>query len=264
MRSPETRRQKLLQEEYAKKQKNADERAKRYAKAFQNFLNENRNHIQTNNANFEKNLKRMRRPTYLLSDVLNSRNGEVRHVYARDYLNQLFKNKTIHRGPHTGVPTTPNMMRNYDGVNVNKRQHRIFQTQKSLLIKVYGRDAYYDMKHVTGELKEHHIRLAHLLMTLTPRGTFADFVMKFLRVDNSRARARNLHEFTEKEVNQTIGIFKLFKQLQVESPHMYLPFIHKLRVIFFGTRYSARPRRVANVMNAYKSFYDEFKNLLNI
>jgi hypothetical protein len=137
-------------------------------KKFKNIQNnKNKNHLQTNNKNFKNNVQLMNRPTYLLSDVLNSNNGKIRHVYSRDYLNKVFKNKTIHRGPHTGVPTSPDMMRNYNGVNINARRHAIFKTQKGLLISVYGRQTYYDTKlqtkHVTGQLQYHHIKLAHFV-----------------------------------------------------------------------------------------------------
>jgi hypothetical protein len=286
--SPETKRQKALQEQYTQTQKNANERAKKYAKAFEKFLknntsvnnklvkkfkniqnNKNKNHLQTNNKNFKNNVQLMNRPTYLLSDVLNSNNGKIRHVYSRDYLNKVFKNKTIHRGPHTGVPTSPDMMRNYNGVNINARRHAIFKTQKGLLISVYGRQTYYDTKlqtkHVTGQLQYHHIKLAHFVTMATRGGTFMDFIKKFLRIGGERViLLKNLHNITEKEVNQVIGIVKLFGQLEVETPDMYLPFIHQLRVIFFAQRFNGVPPVIQKIINNYKPFYKEFKNLLNL
>jgi hypothetical protein len=292
MLSPETKRQKALQEQYTQTQKNANERAKKYAKAFEKFLknntsvnnklvkkfkniqnNKNKNHLQTNNKNFKNNVQLMNRPTYLLSDVLNSNSGKIRHVYSRDYLNKVFKNKTIHRGPHTGVPTSPDMMRNYNGVNINARRHAIFKTQKTLLIQVYGRETYYDTKlqtkHVTGQLQDHHIKLAHFVSMTTRGGTFFDFTKKFLRIDVRTIQPRrlyfkNLHNITEKEVNQVIGIVKLIGQLEVETPDMYLPFIHQLRVIFFAQRFNGVPPVIQKIINNYKPFYKEFKNLLNL
>jgi len=285
--SPETKRQKELQEQYTQKQKNANERAKKYANAFEKFLknntnmnntlvknfkniknNKNKNHLQTNSSNFKNNVQLMNRPTYLLSDVLNSNNGKIRHVYSRNYLNKVFKNKTIHRGPHTGVPTSPNMMRNYDGVNVNARRHAIFKTQKALLISVYGRQTYYDTKlqtkHVTGQLQDHHIKLTHFMSVATRGGTFGDFVKKYLLLTGEREiYFKNLHNITEKQVNQAIKIVKLLARLQVEKPDMYIPFIHQLRVIFFAQRFSSVPRVIQKLLNNHKPFYNEFKNMLN-
>jgi hypothetical protein len=289
--SPETKRQKLLQEEFMKKQNNAERRARQYAQKFRNFLNnknvENKyaknfkniqnnknkiNHIQTNNKNFKNKVVGLNRPTYLLSDVLNSNNGKVRHVYSRDYLNAVFKNKTIHRGPHTGVPTNPQMMRAYDGVNVNKRSHDVFQTQKKLLIKVYGRDVYYDTKlqtkHVTGQLKVHHIRLAYFISKTTSSGQFADFVRKFLLLGGNRTILvyfKNLHNMTEKDVEQVFEIVKLLGGgLKVNARELYLPFIHQLRVLFLAHRAAKRPERITKLLNNHKEFYNEFKNLLNL
>jgi len=290
--SPETKRQKKLQEEYTQKQKNANERAKRYAKSFEKFLknnttvenklaknfrniqnNKNKNHLQTNNKNFKNNVQQLNRPTYLLSDVLNSNNGKIRHVYSRDYLNKVFKNKTIHRGPHTGVPTSPDMMRNYNGgVNINKKRHSNFQTQKTLLIQVYGRETYYDTKlqtkHITGQLQDHHIKLAYFMSVTTRGGTFFDFTKKFLRIDvrtiqSRRLYFKNLHNITEKEVNQVINIIKLFGQLEVDTPDMYMPFIHQLRVIFLARQFNTVPQQIQKLLNNHKQFYNEFKNLLN-
>jgi hypothetical protein len=287
--SPDTKRQKELQEQYTRKQKNANERAKKYAKAFEKFLknntndvnnklikkfkniqnNTNKNHLQTTSANFKSNVRLMNRPTYLLSDVLNSNNGKIRHVYSRNYLDKVFKNKTIHRGPHTGVPTSPNMMRDYDGVNINARRHAIFKTQKALLISVYGRHTYYDTKlqtkHVTGQLQDHHIKLTYFMSVATRGGTFGDFVKKYLVLTDERAiYFKNLHNITEKQVNQVIKILNILRvEVRKDDRYLYLPFIHQLRVIFFAQRFNSVPPAIQRILNNNRGFYNDFNNVLN-
>ena len=267
--SPETRKRKANQKKFLEQQKKANERAKMYAKRMKNFQNNTVNHLQTNAPNFKNKLRNMNRPTYLLSDALNNKNGKIRHVYPRDYLNKVFKNKTIHRGPHTGVPTDPSMMRNYNG-GVNTINNTIFQNQKKLLIQVYGREGYYDTKlqskHLTGELGNHHFALVNFIASAHGIGTFIQFLKKFLRLDDDALRTthfKNLYNLTEKEVKQVLSIISVFTQRRVNEVEMLIPFIHQLRVIFF-TRKFARPREIRQIINRHKEFFNQFKNVLNL
>lgn len=137
-------------------------RAEGYSKKFLNFLsqnNNNTNHVFTNDKNFNTKLKDIKNPVYLLSDVMHGTNSRVRHVYARDYLEKTFKNKTIHRSPMTGVPTSPALMRAYTNRTKNVNVSA-FQKEKKELIQFFGKYVYEEslqMDHMLIGFRTYHL-----------------------------------------------------------------------------------------------------------
>lgn len=163
MNSPETKRQRTLFESRLKNQKNAEERAKRYAEKFKNFINNtNVNHALVNSSDVNK----IKNPVYLLSDVMRNKNGKVRHVYAKEYLDKTFKNKTIFRSPMTGLSTHPDLIKRYTknakNVNVSK-----FQSERTKLIKFFGKDVYeesLELDHMRLGFRTYHWEFINALM----------------------------------------------------------------------------------------------------
>lgn len=264
--SPETRRQKARQEQYLEQQKKANERAKRYAKKFKNFQNNTVNHLQTNAPNFKNKLRNMNNPTYLFSDALNNRNGKIRHVYPRDYLNKVFKNKTIHRGPHTGVPTDPSMMRNYEA-GVNTINNTIFQNQKKLLIQVYGREGYFNTNlqtlHVTAKLKPHHRDFTVRIHTLFK--TYKNFIYDFLRMKRTMPLPE-WYTLSEAEITKIQNILKIIHEhaRHIETLDKTI-YVFKRKIIFIlYKKNNAYPQSIINIINRHKEFFNQFKNLLNL
>jgi hypothetical protein len=177
--SPETRRQRTLQEMRLKNQQNAEERAKRYAEKFKNFINANVNHALVNSNNVNK----IKNPVYLLSDVMHDKNGKVRHVYSREYLNKTFKNKSIFKSPMTGVPTHPDLVKRYTSnvknVNVSK-----FQRERAKLINFFGKNVYeesLELDHMRLGFRTYHWKFLNTIMQ--HHNSFDDFPLT--RIANS-------------------------------------------------------------------------------
>lgn len=266
--SPETAAAKKRLQNYASATKRSINYSKKFKKFLKNVKNENVEHLQTNAENFNNKLKNMNNPTYLLSDVLNSPNGRVRHVYSRDYLNKVFKNKTIHRGPHTGIPTGPTLMRRYfKNVTYN---NRVFQNQKRLFIAVFGKVGYHDTalqtKHILGEIQQHHLKFT--LFIRTRFRTFERFCTKFLMMPENvydRLRAYPWYDVTPGEVNKIIDIVKIVTDTRrteiKEIPLGWAVFTHKIIQILYGLDFTPQVRKL---LNNHREFYNQFKNLLNL
>lgn len=266
--SPETAAAKKRLKNYT----NKTNRNINYAKKFKKFLasvkNENIEHLQTNASNFNNKLKNVNNPTYLLSDVLNSPNGRVRHVYSRDYLNKVFKNKTIHRGPHTGIPTGPTLMRRYfKNITYN---NRVFQNQKRLFIAVFGKTGYYDTplqtKHILGQIQQHHLKFT--LFIRTRFRTFERFCTKFLMTPENvygRLRTYAWYDVTPEGVNKIIDIVKVVTDThrkEIQQIRLgWVVFIHKIIQIMYDIE--SNPQ-VKKLLNNHREFYNQFKNLLNL
>lgn len=267
--SPGERLEKSRQEQRLEEQKKAIERAKRMALQHKNKNNNNTvNHLQTNAPNFKNKLRNMNNPTYLLSDALNNKNGKIRHVYPRDYLNKAFKNKTIHRGIHTGVPTDPSMMRNYRGVNtINKRQHEIYQRSKEIMIQVYGREGYFNTNlqtlHATNKLKPHHRDFTLMVQNYTQ--TFKKFIYDFLHVPKY-IRVPDWYTLSATEIKKIKDIMDVYVTKLDEfatRPYTRHVFINKIVQILYKTNYNGGPQ-IRQIINRHKEFFNQFKNLLNL
>lgn len=264
--SPETARQKMLQEKRTRNMENAATRAKAYAERFQNFINNTSvNHLQTNDENFRRKLNNVTNPTYLLSDALNNKNGKVRHVYSREYLNKVFKNKTIHRGPHTGVPTHPSMMRPFQA-NVNKINNARFQLEKQLLIDVYGKKRYYETplqtKHIVGEVQEYHLNLALFIVKFFKK--YDVFLHKFLLIPESvTAESKKLYELTRRDIVKIFDIIKTMKERYEkikELPVIRVVFTDRIIQILYDV---PRHSTIQKIINTHRNALNEFKNVLN-
>ena len=198
--SPETKRQRMLQEKRLKNQANAEERAKRYAKKFQNFLNNTPNYASVNSAL----VKDIKDPVYLLSDAMINKNAKVRHVYSREYLNKTFKNKTIHRSPLTGVSTHPNLIRNY-----NKRVENLnftqFHKERKFLTKVFGKEEYarLQLKHMMGDIKPYHFTYAQIVDKY-----FSNYYT-FLKEFEQGTRPKHLYELSATDVQKLVRLMQL-------------------------------------------------------
>lgn len=264
--SPETARQKRLQEQRKRNMENTATRAKEYANRFKNFINNTSvNHAQTNDADFRRKLNNMNNPTYLLSDALNNKNGKVRHVYSREYLNKVFKNKTIHRGPHTGVPTDPSMMRPFEA-NVNKIDNTRFQLEKRLLIQAYGKKAYYDTplqtKHIVGDIHEHHLHFALFIVKFFKR--YDVFLHKFLLIPESvTAEPKKLYDLTRREIMKIFEVVKTMKERHTkikELPAIRIVFTDRIIQVLYDIQ---RHSTIQKIINTHRNFLNEFKNVLN-
>jgi len=87
---------------------------KNYSKLF-SMLNENNvNHALLNSNNNSKNLNRIKNPIFLLSDVAATRNGKIKHVYSREYIEKFWKNRTIFKSPMTGLMSHPKLIVKFD------------------------------------------------------------------------------------------------------------------------------------------------------
>ncbi len=265
--SPETMKRKANQKLLEKQQQNAIKRAKMYAKKFKNFQNNTVNHVQTNDRNFQTKVRNINRPTFLLSDALNTKNGKVRHVYPREYLNKVFKNKTIHRGPHTGVPTDPSMMRNYRGVNnINKRHHEIYQRSKNAMIQVYGREGYFNTNlqtlHATDKLKPHHVKFTTMIQEFSR--TFKKFIYDFLEVP-TKIPVPDWYTLSEAEVQKFLAIMNVYVSKVddiLKRPMARKVFKDKIIQILYNKH--GYPREINEIVKIYKEFFNQFKNLLNL
>ena len=92
---------------------------KNYSKLF-SMLNENNvNHVLLNSNNNSKNLNRIKNPIFLLSDVAATRDGKIKHVYSREYIETFWKNRTIFKSPMTGLMSHPKLIVNFHKKKMN-------------------------------------------------------------------------------------------------------------------------------------------------
>jgi len=212
--SPETRRQRTLQELRLKNQQNAEERAKRYAEKFKTFINTNVNHALVNSNNVNK----IKNPVYLLSDVMHNKNGKVRHVYAKEYLNKTFKNKTIFKSPMTGLPTHPDLMKRYTSnvknVNVSK-----FQRERAKLINFFGKDVYEEslqVDHMRLGFRTYHWQFMNTIMKhhnsfdKFPITRIAGFVMP-------RKKLKSIATISYRDMRKIDNIMNALSRLQADA-----------------------------------------------
>ena len=219
--SPETKRQRRLQENRLKNHKNAVERAKRYATKFKNFINNNVNHALVNS----NNVKNIKNPVYLLSDAMLNKNGKVRHVYAKEYLNKTFKNKTVFRSPMTGLPTHPDLIRNYNK-NAQNLNLATFQKERKFLTKVFGKKEYeaIRLQHMLGQIKPYHFNFLIYLQKYYPN--YIVFVKEFDR----GTQPKHIYELSATDIKKISTLNVLLLSLK-DAPLLLAPVRAALSVI---------------------------------
>lgn len=245
---------------------------KNYSKLF-SMLNENNvNHVLLNSNNNSKNLNRIKNPIFLLSDVAATRDGKIRHVYAREYIEKFWKNRTIFKSPMTGLMSHPKLIVKYNKKNhLNKqvisdsRLKEIKENKKiiseTLDPNIYENEYFvlnikdklpYAMKFIK-YVHDEHKTIKYILSGLSYSlhlTTFVTFtkgeIDKLIRID--KIRTSNMKNFIEYSKSKNMNPFD---RMRAEAGHT-------LTGIYIVSKLTHEFRE----MKTFKKQYNKYKKML--
>lgn len=182
----------------------------------------NKQNYVTINKNSPINIKnKVKDPVFLLSDVYESRDGKVKIVYSKQYLESAWKNRTIIKSPTTGIRSDKSLMVRYNPrihqnkVIVSKRELNRYKEDKKLIITTIGEETYNDryvisniknniQKHVLNFIKfihKKHTDISRMVvdLLLVPRSLLRNFTVAYLDLKNKSELTRAIKVYKKLE-----------------------------------------------------------------
>ena len=188
----------------------------KYAKMLNNKKNFNTINKNTKNFNIEE-------PVFLLSDVYESKDGKVKVIYSKKYLESAWKNRTIFKSPVTGVRTKEELMRKFNPrlhhnkVIATPAQLQKYKHNKDLLINTVGEETFIEGFLVPIIKDKLPPVMKFINIIHTNHGNFSYFAVDVLGVQRellSKLHLAEIDKLTKKEVDKCIKVYnKLKKQL---------------------------------------------------
>ena len=253
-----------------KKKRLEQVKATNYLSKYKNMLNNKKNYntINKNTKNFN-----IENPVFLLSDVYESKDGKVKVIYSKKFLESAWKNRTIFKSPITGVRTKKELIMKF-----NPRLHH-----NKVLAKPDQLKKYKDNKKILINTVREEMFIEHFLVPVIKDKL--PYVMKFIKIIHanhvnfsyffvdvlgferdrlSRLRIANIEKFTKKEVDKCIKVYKKLQKLCINIKYpiykcLYIVYLRSKLIREYGVNNKSLRKIYSDLMKK-----EDLKNTLRM
>ena len=249
-----------------KKKRLEQVKATNYLSKYKNMLNNKKNYntINKNTKNFN-----IENPVFLLSDVYESKDGKVKVIYSKKFLESAWKNRTIFKSPITGVRTKKELIMKFNPrlhhnkVLAKPDQLKKYKDNKKILINTIGEEMF--IEHFLVPVIEDKLPYVMKFIKIihANHGNFDNFfvdVLGFTRNDLPWLQLEELHKLTKEEVDKCIKVYNKLQKLCINIKYpiyrdLYIAYLRS-KIILGHTQPSLK--------TVYKSYMknERFKNTL--
>ena len=249
-----------------KKKRLEQVKATNYLSKYKNMLNNKKNYntINKNTKNFN-----IENPVFLLSDVYESKDGKVKVIYSKKFLESAWKNRTIFKSPITGVRTKKELIMKFNPrlhhnkVLAKPDQLKKYKDNKKILINTVREEIFID-RFLVPVIKD---KLPYVMKFIkiihANHVNFDNFfvdVLVFTRNDLPWLQLEELHKLTKEEVDKCIKVYNKLQKLCINIKYpiyrdLYIAYLRS-KIIWGHTQPSLK--------TVYKSYMknERFKNTL--
>ena len=253
----------------------------------------NKENYVTINKNSPINIKnKVKQPVFLLSDVYESKDGKVKIIYSKQYLESAWKNRTIIKSPTTGIRTDKSLMVKYNPrihqnkVVVPKRELNRYKEYKKLIITTIGEETYSDryvisniknniQKHVFNFIKfihKKHTDISHMVvdLLLVPTRLLRNYTVAYLDLESKGelTRAIKVYKKLEKINKKPIPEDEIERYKQEVNRIMYIFYLRAIIINEismdvlknFYRMLKVKPKGKACLKNANLSIFSDIIN----
>lgn len=181
---------------------------------------------------------KIKKKVFILSEVLNDKNMEIKHVYDYNYLLNILREPGIKNvSPITHVPFTRESIKEYD--NKTKNRCSIYFKQAKLLKAGY-KDYYEKSIKVSLNLGEKINHLGKMLWYIHGYDELKQLIGN-LKLPKNFNPYKPVHEISEKNANKLMVLVNLFRRLKINNINKNSPIFDMIHVasknILFKTYY---------------------------
>jgi hypothetical protein len=211
--------------------------------------NNNKEDFVTINKNSKINIKnKITDPVFLLSDVYETRDGKVKNVYSKKYLESAWKNRTIFKSPVTGVRTDPLLMVRFNprlhlnNVIASNQELKRYKENKKIISQTLGEETYvvsFLVRNIKNNITKHSLKLIKYLNK--KHGNLTVMATEFLQVPITQIRrysVATIDMLSKSQVDKTIKVHKklenlLKKPTPGDEVERYLYEVNRIMFIFY-------------------------------
>ena len=253
-----------------KKKRLEQVKATNYLSKYKNMLNNKKNYntINKNTKNFN-----IENPVFLLSDVYESKDGKVKVIYSKKFLESAWKNRTIFKSPITGVRTKKELIMKFNPrlhhnkVIATPAQLQKYKDKKKILITTIEEEPFIE-RFLVPLIKDKLPPVMKFLEIIHAKYRnftyFSDFVLGVKRDKLSQLRIANIDKLTKKEVDKCIKVYKKLQKLCINIKYpiykcLYIVYLRSKLIREYGVNNKSLRKIYSDLMKK-----EDLKNTLRM